>query len=80
MMNNFAGFPVVLVTVLRRKLATIKGSMKVGVGGGGGVPRPQEIMSIFQRMDLSVTLPHWESHTSPKGLLFVTKLRHFVPF
>ena len=44
------------------------------------VPRPEKMMRTFQRMDLSVTFPHWESHMFPQGLLFVAKLRCFVSF
>jgi len=44
------------------------------------VPRPEKMMRTFQRMDLSVTFPHWESHMFPQGLLFVAKLRCSVPF
>lgn len=57
----------------------IQGNMIVGLGEAR-VSRSDKIMRTFWRMDLSVTFPHWESHMSPQGLLFVAKLRHFVPF
>lgn len=64
--------------VLRRNLEVVQGHMMVGAQEAR-VPRPDKTRT-FQRMDLSVTFPHWESHMFPQGLLFVAKLRCFVPF
>ena len=44
------------------------------------VPRPEKMMRTFQRMDLSVTFPHWESHMFPRGLLFVANSDALFPF
>lgn len=57
----------------------IQGSMMAGVGEAR-VPGLGKIIKTLQRTDLNVTFPHWESHASPQGLLFVAKLRHSVPF
>ena len=83
MLNNDKWFcwtcPVVSATVLRRNLEVVQGHMMVGAQEAR-VPRPDKMMRTFQRMDLSVTFPHWESHMFPQGLLFVAKLRCFFPF
>lgn len=57
----------------------IQGNMMAGLGETK-VPGLGKIMRTLQRTDLSVTFPHWESRTSPQGLLFVAKLGHFVSF
>lgn len=57
----------------------IQGNLTAGAGEARA-PGPGKVVRTFQRTGLSVTFPHWESHTSSQGLLLVAKKRHFIPF